>query len=142
MLCNFTGISCQIRTKLRDWANGARVLQIQNQFQESAAGKWCKGSLPRNFARFTRATSGGTRAIATTFVNKRDGDTVKWFGISLFGGSTTGAATLTGRCLVERHPRGWKWKFNWRTPPVTSHFYERRLYRPCSKVEEDSSLDI
>ena len=44
--------------------NRARVLQNQNPFQERAAGKWCKGRLPRKFSRSTRATSGGTRAIA------------------------------------------------------------------------------
>ena len=43
--------------------NRARVLLNQNPFQERAAGKWCKGRLPRNFSRSTRATSGGTRAI-------------------------------------------------------------------------------
>ena len=43
--------------------NRARVLLNQNPFQERAAGKWCKGRLPRNFSRTTRATSGGTRAI-------------------------------------------------------------------------------
>ena len=53
---------------LRAWwllcLNRARVLQNQNPFQERATGKWCKGRLPRNFSHSTRATSGGTRAIA------------------------------------------------------------------------------
>ena len=48
---------------MNTWYNRARVLQNQNQFQERAAGKWCKDRLPRKFSRSTRATSGRTRAI-------------------------------------------------------------------------------
>ena len=37
--------------------NGARVLQIQNWFQESQAGRQCKGRQPRIFSPSTRAPS-------------------------------------------------------------------------------------
>ena len=51
--------------------NRARVLQNQNQFQERAAGKWCKDRLPKKFSRSTRVTSGGTRAIRQEAVEPR-----------------------------------------------------------------------
>ena len=35
--------------KMRGKRNGARVLQIQNWFQESQVGRQCKGRQPRNF---------------------------------------------------------------------------------------------
>ena len=55
------------------WSNRARVLQNQNQFQERAAGKWCKDRVHRKFSRSTRATSGGTRAI-TILCHAGNGD--------------------------------------------------------------------
>ena len=48
-------------------SNRVCVLQNQNQFQERAAGKWCKCRLLRKFSCSTRATSRGTpQAIQQT----------------------------------------------------------------------------
>ena len=53
-------------------SNRARVLLNQNPYQERAAGTWCKGRLPRNFTRTTRATSGGTRAIPSSMAKRNN----------------------------------------------------------------------
>ena len=48
--------------KQKNVVNGVRVQQIQNWFEESVAGRQCKGRLPRLFARLTRVSYGHTRA--------------------------------------------------------------------------------
>ena len=55
----------KVRLTQRDGiGNGARVLQIQNQFEESEAGRQCKGRQPRIFSPSTRAPSGRTQPIS------------------------------------------------------------------------------